>query len=445
MASAGVALIVLVLLAHWGGSTTTGPLFALGIAVLSVLILAFSALVWWLYLSPLPAQVGRPVERSAQVRQALAALVVISGVLFTIGAFWDEVWHRRYGINLNDFLWPPHLMIYGSMGLTSLFAGGGLFFALSGSGDLRQRFRAEPRLGLLGLVSLYILASVPSDLLWHEIYGLDISAWSLPHVLLVGGFTLVMLIGISLQLSLAPPRPWSGLRGLSGREFLALVLSVLAALLLTQFGATEWDNIAAIDPGQNTAFWNRPEWLYPVVVIVVALFIGNFVLHTIRRAGAATLVGLLVLGVRLILLASFGAGDVGLGFFSHLLLLPPLIALDVWYALRLRYAEEQATHVGGSLIAGVVFLAIGLPAIAGSLVYPRVTGETLPGMIGFGLAAAIAAGGIGARMGNWLRALDQPAEETIPISPRVAWIGLGMVAVTLALVAVFVVTARPPV
>ncbi len=443
----GGTLIVLVSLVHWGGTATPGPVFVLGVAVLTGLILAFGLLTWWLYLSPMPAQPDRPAARSAEARQLTAALVVISGILFVIGGFWDELWHRLYGVvDIDDFFWPPHLLIYSSMGLMSLFAGSGLFLALRGSGNIRQRFRAEPLLGLLGLVSLYLAASAPSDLVWHAIYGLDITAWSLPHVLLGGGFTLVMLVAVALQLSLAPLHAWSRLRGLRGPEFLALVLIALGSLVLVQIGATEWDGITAIGQGgANDAFWSRPEWLYPVVITAISIFISAFALHVLRRAGAASVVALLVLGVRLILLAVFNAGEVGMGFFSHLLLLPPLIALDVWYALRLRRAEELGTLVVGSLAAAVAILAVGLPLVAAGRVYPRITGDTLPGMIGFGLATALVAGWAGARLGGWLGVLDRRAGAADHAGPRAIRVGIGALAAAILLVTVFIVTAQPPI
>lgn len=441
---AGV-LTILISLVHWGGTATPGPAFVLGVAALIGLILAFGLLTWWLYLSPMPTQPDRPIVRAAEAGPLIVVLVVIGGMLFVVGGFWDEVWHRRYGVvDVDDFFWPPHLLIYGSMGLMSLFAVGGLFAALRGGGRLRQRFRAEPLLGLLGLVSLYLVASAPSDLIWHAIYGRDITAWSLPHVLLGGGFTLVMLVGVALPLSLAPPHPWSGLRGLRGPEFLALVLIAFGGLVLVQFGATEWDGIAAIDQ-VNDAFWSRPEWLYPVVLITLSIFTGAFALHALRRAGAATVVALLAIGMRLILLGVFNAGEVGMGIFSHLLLLPPLIALDVWHALRLQKAEALATRVGGNLIAAIASLVVGLPAIATARVYPRVTDETRPGMIVFGLVMALAAGWAGARLGDWLGALDRRADAAARAGPRAIRVGIGALAAAVVVVVVFIVTAQPPI
>ncbi|WP_410962002.1 hypothetical protein, partial [Salmonella sp. SAL4457] len=78
---------------------------------------------------------------------------------------------------------------------------------------------------------------------------------------------------IALQLSLLPARPWrQGIRGLLPQEAIIFLLIGLGVSGLTQLGTTEWEGITAI-PNQASgnifrqAFWARPEWLYPVVVI----------------------------------------------------------------------------------------------------------------------------------------------------------------------------------
>src|SRR5437763_5410204 len=196
-----------------------------GWLVLGALIAAFSLLVWWLYFSPLPYRVEPPAAtaRTLRTRRRVAALALLAGALFIVGARWDELWHRMYGGFGNDFLWPPHLMLYGSLGLNGLFAGFGLGRALRGRGGLRERFRAEPLMGLLGLLAAYQMASIPSDLLWHKIIGPDISAWSLPHLLLALTSSGTMMAGLALALAGTGVQSWRPLwRGPRGGELIAL-------------------------------------------------------------------------------------------------------------------------------------------------------------------------------------------------------------------------------
>jgi hypothetical protein len=122
-----------------------------------------------------------------------------------------------------------------------------------------------------------------------------------------------------------------------------------------------------------------------------------------------------------------------------------MVALDLWYALRLRRREGLGGLMGGSLLAGSAFLVCGLPIIAGSLVYPRITAATLPGMVGMGLAMALAGGWAGARLGSWIGSLDRRADEAAPIGARVLWISVAMLVGAVAFLTIFILTARPPV
>lgn len=443
------ALIMLIALVRWGGTAQSGLLFVAGVTLLIGLIAGLGALIWWLYLSPLPAGAAIRNQRASTTRQVIATLALVSVSMFVLGGFWDELWHRRYGGFGNDFLWPPHMLLYLSIALFACFAGTGMFVALRQNGTIRQRFRAEPLLGLLGLVAAYLLASLPSDELWHRIYGKDLTAWSLPHLILAGGVILVALVAAGVQLSVAPLRPWRGLRGMSWQETIALLLIVAATTLLIQFGTTEWDGIQRLQSGRQDAFadafWQRPPWLYPVVVAMIALFSGNWALHSLRRAGVATLVGIAALGFRLACLWALGSEATvqRLGYTAHLLIVPPLLALDAWYAAQKFRADRTATLIGGNAVATAVFLAAGLPLIARMMVWPPVTSATILPMIGMSVIMGLCAGWAGARFGGWLGTLDRQDEEAA-LNPRVRWLSLAGFAVALVVVAAVMLTAQPP-
>jgi ABC-type lipoprotein release transport system permease subunit len=378
---------------------------------------------------------------------------VIGNLAFVTGAFWDEVWHRLYGIGsaVNDFLWRPHLMIYGSMGLTALFAFGGLFIALRGQGDVRARFRSEPLIGLLGLAASYLACSTFSDLIWHQIYGLDITAWSLPHIFLGTGSAFVMLATVALLAAQVSRRDWRGLAGLQLPETLAIVMTGAAAMITAQVAATEWDGIRVIGDPNRIAFWARPEWIYPVVVISLAVFFSAFLIQALRRAGVATLTTLAALGVRALYFALFGLWEnrTGMALTAQLLMIPAAVALDAWYAFRLKRAGEAATLTLGNLLAGVAFVIISLPLIPRLMIYPRLNAGTLPMMVGFSLLAALWFGWIGARLGAWLGGLGGEAKESAEaMSPRISRrtlrVGLGMLAAFILFALLFILTARPP-
>ncbi len=109
------------------------------------------------------------------------------------GLRWDIQWHVRIG---RDSFWiAPHLMTYAGVTLVVLLSFGAL---------LREtlRYRATPvpppmtRLaGLVGTRGLHLAAAgigltvlaAPIDDLWHRLFGLDVTLWSPPHLLGIGG------------------------------------------------------------------------------------------------------------------------------------------------------------------------------------------------------------------------------------------------------------------
>lgn len=443
-------LAVIVALVNWGGTTHPGPLFALGVGVLLGLIAAFVGLGWWLLASPLPATARvTPIPGASRLRALAAAVAASGGLLFVAGGLWDEIWHRRYGGFGNDFLWPPHLLLYSSIALIAVLAAGALLvIALRGSGSLRERVRAEPLLGLIALVSAYLIFSLPSDELWHRIYGRDITAWSLPHIILITGIAAVMLSSVPLALSSVPRNAGRFLEKLRPAEIVALVLVAWAATMFLQIGTAEWEGLRAVESGSGdafrNAFWQRPEWLYPVVIVSIALFCGRVVQTATGRIGSASAVGVLVLAFRVGMMAANDARDVGLGFVPHLLILPALLALDLttwWLGARDR------SGLIGNLVSVAVFVAFALPALPMLVVYPRVNASTLPGMIiaslVMGTLAGAAGTGLGARLAR-LSARTDSAPTEARLERREGLTALAGLCLAVLIVIVSVAVALPP-
>ncbi len=446
---AGVTFAILCLVAYWGGAAKVDARFWTGVVILSALVLGFGAATWWLFLSPVP--VGKKVRLqplSPTARQVVAFLATLSSLMLIVGGTWDEAWHRRFGISaaINDFFWPPHLMIYGSMALTSLFAIGGLLLLLRGRGDIRLRFRAEPMIGLLAVTSAFMAFSAPSDAVWHQVYGLDITAWSLPHVLLSTAGALVMLTTAAMHLAQRPASAWRGLGGLRLPEALAALTLGAAVIVFTLIGATEWEAIRVIGVGLPAAFWERPEWLYPVVLLSIASLFGHITLHATRRVGFATLVMLIALVLRwsVIRLSSVTVGVEDIPVTGHLLLLLPALALDAWYWLRRRDPQSNATLVGGALVSSAFGLLTILPFIATTMVFPRVTAATLPPMVLFGLLMGLWFAWLGSGLGRWLGSLGAGQAAPVALSPRAVWVGASALVLLALVTAAYMLTALPP-
>lgn len=423
--------VVLVALARWGGTARPGPLFVLGVGVFTLIVVGFISLIVWLYQGGLGEQLHpRPVT----LQYTVAVLSFSSCTVFTIGFFWDEVWHRRLGGFGDDFFWLPHLLIYTSFGFFALFALSSLVMTLRNQGSVRDRFRSEAHIGLLGLVSAFLMISAPSDALWHQIYGRDITSWSLPHMTLALGVVCLCLIAASLALSLRPNSTWQGLSQLAPIEWVAIGAIVVANVVLLQFGTSEWEGIRSLVPEPDIfrqAFWQRPIWLYPVIVLSIASFVSVFTLVSFKRAGAATLVALGVLLFRVSCLALLGAEAMQfrIGWTGHLLMLIPAVTLDLWVFVWKERGITSVLLVAGMSAVTTVFSVVGLTIIDHSLIYPPMTSHTIPPMVLMGWIMSLVMAALAVQMSRWLSALDP--RPVVEASPRgVLYIVAGLVATT---------------
>jgi hypothetical protein len=220
-------------------------------------------LVWWLFISKVKKAPLPGTGISQRLAAVLGLLLVVSGIQFFIGAMWDTSMHLKTGEvpGGSDFLWPPHIMIYSGFLITLAL---GLFGVATiaipairrGERDPRLWIRRSPFLGALAVASFYAIASIPGDAIWHELFGVDLTAWSPPHIFL----------GIATCATL-----FSG-AGLLNRAFrdrkhpiwVTASLVVLFALILNIgyfIAAVEWET-----PGNRPPLVAaRPEWMYPVI------------------------------------------------------------------------------------------------------------------------------------------------------------------------------------
>jgi hypothetical protein len=441
------AVFVLLNIVRWGGVAKFDAQFALGVAVLSGSMLGFAALTHWLLFAPMPRALTTSGLTSPVIRQLAATAMLASGVMFTLAAAWDESWHRQYGTG-NDFWWMPHLLLYGSFGLCSLCSSLGLLFiAVRGQGGIRQRLRAEPLIALQALVCLFLLVSGPSDLLWHQIYGRDITAWSLPHVTVALGLSAVVLCAVTLALSNVPRQSWRGMRGITVSEWLALWLCALALTIFLQFGTTEWEGITRVmavvlsTTSSSSAFWQRPEWLYIAVMLAITGFMGSFAQFTLKRVGVATLIGLIVIAQRTVALSTFGGFEHRMTVLAQVLALLPLVTLDLIALWRMRSARELRWSLTNALLSSSLALIALMIGVGAMMAYPRINLETAPWMILFGVLSWLAFTWVGSLLGSSVA--DAPRLEARPdsVMPRVTLAALSSVAVLVAFAVVF---AQPP-
>ncbi|HEV1998298.1 MAG TPA: hypothetical protein VGR61_09245, partial [Candidatus Dormibacteraeota bacterium] len=143
---------------------------------------------------------------------ALAFYLMATG----LGLGWDRRWHLAHVFN--SFYSPPHLFIYAMLALTVATVGGIMLWPATrrefGEGTIRipmVRREIPAALAVCGAgLGIVMLAGLFDDI-WHSNFGLDETAWSLPHAMLGTGFELTFIGILACRLALAGRRPISGL------------------------------------------------------------------------------------------------------------------------------------------------------------------------------------------------------------------------------------------
>jgi hypothetical protein len=425
----------------WAGVPERGlAAFLAGLGVFLVLTLSFAGLAWHLLSRPLPAghRLLRAEFLGPTTRRLFAVFLLAAGISLVVGGFWDEVWHRKYGLPFGeDLLWRPHMLIYFGLLTPPALAAFALFRMLrDGKGSFQQRFRADPRAGLLVLAGTFLLYTVPADPIWHLIYGEDISAWSLPHLLMLVGVTLVMLLAVVMLLSTAPRRPWGSLTRRSGDELLALLAFSFAFQLQLQVMVTDWES-------GNPVLTTRPEWLLTAMFIGLGVFTGVAANRVLRVYGAASLIGILTLLLRwgMVQIFDFPA----LQAERWLGILPPLLALDLLYAWHVS-RHRAAPPAWAAALAAMLGLLLGsLPLMAPYYDYPQITLSAVPLMGITGFIAAWLASWSGGELGDGLVSQRLAESQPAPQAGGLRALPALVFSFTLLFIVFFIVTASPPV
>jgi hypothetical protein len=237
---------------------------------------------WWLYLSPVRA--SRPMPSLTSSPRLVAWLTLALGLAalqFVVGGLWDASQHIKTG-----------RIVGGAMVALPVWR--------CGARDPRLWVRQQPYLALVALASVYELLAIPGDALWHQIFGVDLTAWSPPHLLLAGmmGFVEIGAIGLLRTARVdGGPRGWA-----DGASLLLLGLGLNAVYLV---GVLEWE----LPVERSPLVLARPVWMYPVVS--AGLTFAALVLARVLIGGrwAATAAALVFYAVRLVLTLGLAVTD----------------------------------------------------------------------------------------------------------------------------------------
>lgn len=266
------------------------------------------------YLSGQSVTIVGASERS-DVRNArmayrwLLAAVVLSLLAFGVGAAWDRAWHTRNPFE--DFFSPPHLFIYTTHFLATLALAKIAFTA-----ELRRHFGRPMHMPILGEMPAALIFAGGGfgvialagffDAIWHSAFGLDETAWSLPHSMLGSGILLSLLGFVSARMALSTDRP---LARWAPALFAVLILSTMVGVLLGPLdnyrslehvrAVARIPILAATPEFQHTARiheqWNLTR-LNPLFIPLSAFVIGiglNFARQLVGKTWAFLVVALL--------------------------------------------------------------------------------------------------------------------------------------------------------
>jgi hypothetical protein len=332
----------------------------------NVLFMALAT--WWLYFSPLDAKVGAVQTASPRLGYAIGLALGVAALQLVGGALWDASMHLKTGIvpGGSDFLWPPHIMLYSSFLFSFVVALAAMAVIAvagwqQGARDPRQWVRSNPYVGAVAIASLYMIFTIPGDALWHKLFGVDLTAWSPPHVMigLMNAVVVVCALGLLAQ---------SRRAGLAAFWLNAGMVALLALMLNVVYivGVLEWEL-----PGfQSAQVLARPLWAYPVVGGTLAYFVLLLAKYLTRARWAATGTALLFYAVRLgVTLTLNETGNIGP--------LAPLVFLGGALLIDLNVRERAARHAFRTLAiaAGycVGYLLVALPVLSLRTNLPRFT------------------------------------------------------------------------
>src|SRR4051812_24096680 len=175
---------------------------------------------------------------------ALPAAIATGAVLIAgLGFYWDVAEHIDNGRDPGPFGTAAHYPIL--LGLFGLFTAGWLAVVMARGDDAARtgvrlmRGWTAPTSGVaMALCGAFALLGFPSDDVWHEVFGQDVTLWGPTHlILLTGGqLTIVCILGLLVEGRVAARS--GGRRGLPRRGRLAVAVAgaggVLAGLTVYQ-------------------------------------------------------------------------------------------------------------------------------------------------------------------------------------------------------------------
>lgn len=425
--------------------------FVFGILTLIVFTTLLGLASWHLLLRPMPAdaKLTTRITISPLTRSIIALLLTLSTLSIGVAGVWDEIWHVRYGIPFGeDFFWRPHIMLYFSfLSVIGLGVWSWNKLMRQGKGTLQQRFRSNPLLGVSFFSGVYTIYAVGADPIWHKLYGRDLSTWSVPHLLILILILTMALLAATYHKTLLPNRTWGFKLDVSWRDALILVVWTGALIDFLLIFTLQWygANSNARQLEQVTGY---PDWLFPAFITFLAALFGTFALHSTRRVGSATLVGLMAIGIRFAL--DNGFGSVRIGTTPMGIILPLMIALDIVYAIAIARTGKPPVYWMVAVVMALLIGTAGTPLMVSLFPFLPVDVSYLPARIIASLITGAATVWFVQAISEWGgygRAEDEVAVSSSNTSSILSapWLNPAIYTTFTVGLLLFILTATPPV
>lgn len=258
-------------------------------------------------------------------RRALWCLVVAKAV-GGWGVGWDIRWHLLVG---RDSFWiAPHVMTYASVSLAAVICASVLLRETWMARNGERPERAVDVLGLTGTSGFHLawwgmaltIVAAPLDDAWHRLFGIDVTLWSPPHLLGLGGAQVstlaLMLIALEVWPHATPAR--------------TTVLLLVGTWFLSAFQMI-------IDPGLLTAFVHGGVRFFTWAILGGAAFAFTLVLAA-RLTGWRSAPLVLALGAVLVQWSIIAVADIGFALLQPVPAVEEAIAADPTAPMLLRWA-----------------------------------------------------------------------------------------------------------
>ncbi|MEX2658431.1 MAG: hypothetical protein WD232_01945 [Acidimicrobiales bacterium] len=360
-------------------------------------------------------RVPRALERLTGVPGWAATTVLSSiyGLVFAGQGFYTDVaWHVALGRD-DDIFTPPHTAIFTGLVIIAAAPLLGILVATVERVPNALRWgglRIPRSLVPLGVLGVAAVTGFPIDELWHRAYGVDVTMWSPPHLIMI---LAASFSGLASWLVLADAGVRPGAGETPGRRRWSRGLHVATAAL----------SLMGLSSVQGEFSFGVPQWqqLYHPVLVCLAAGLGLVAIRLVHGRGWA-------LGIAVGLLAFDASGLLGDG--------EPIETRTGAIYLVSALVVEAVAHLAGTdrrirfaLLSGIGVGTLGLAGEWGwnAGAHQPWTAALLPEAVLVGALGAVATALIGTAVGGAIS--GAPGRSRLPA----AAVALGVLGVLVAL------------